>query len=80
MSIVESAKGVKGAIKLHNSKTKSSKSGPLLPTNFLKNVTPLTLAWHNIRVTREKPTHAVILDGIHGKALPNEVVALMGSR
>uniref|UniRef100_A0AC35FAX3 ABC transporter domain-containing protein n=1 Tax=Panagrolaimus sp. PS1159 TaxID=55785 RepID=A0AC35FAX3_9BILA len=48
-------------------------------TNFLHEILPLTLSWHNIRVTREKPTISVILDNLNGCALPNEVVALMGA-
>uniref|UniRef100_A0AC34GTN1 ABC transporter domain-containing protein n=1 Tax=Panagrolaimus sp. ES5 TaxID=591445 RepID=A0AC34GTN1_9BILA len=45
----------------------------------LHDVFPLTLAWHNIHVAREKPSGVVILDNINGQALPNEVVALMGA-
>uniref|UniRef100_A0AC34G8I1 ABC transporter domain-containing protein n=1 Tax=Panagrolaimus sp. ES5 TaxID=591445 RepID=A0AC34G8I1_9BILA len=47
--------------------------------SVLHDVFPLTLAWHNICVVREKPSVATILENIHGKALPNEVVALMGA-
>uniref|UniRef100_A0AC34GVL8 ABC transporter domain-containing protein n=1 Tax=Panagrolaimus sp. ES5 TaxID=591445 RepID=A0AC34GVL8_9BILA len=46
--------------------------------NFHK-VIPLTLAWHGICVTREKPKSSIILENINGKALPNEVLALMGA-
>uniref|UniRef100_A0A914YIE6 ABC transporter domain-containing protein n=1 Tax=Panagrolaimus superbus TaxID=310955 RepID=A0A914YIE6_9BILA len=45
----------------------------------LHDVFPLTLAWHNIHVAREKPSGVTILDNINGQALPNEVVALMGA-
>lgn len=55
-------------------------STTVAPAGFIHDVVPMTLAWHNIRVIREKPTVQVILDHINGKALPNEVVALMGAR
>lgn len=58
--------------------SKSSKS--VLVPGFFNEVSPMTLAWHNIRVIREKPTEFVILDNVHGRAVPNEVTALMGAR
>uniref|UniRef100_A0A914Z0W5 ABC transporter domain-containing protein n=1 Tax=Panagrolaimus superbus TaxID=310955 RepID=A0A914Z0W5_9BILA len=59
--------------------SKHYSSATTTTTNFLQKVIPLTLAWHGIRVSREKCKTSVILDNIDGKALPNEVVALMGA-
>ena len=57
-----------------------SGSSTFSPAGFLTEVHPMTLAWHNIEVWREKPTKAKILDKINGMACPKEVVALMGAR
>lgn len=55
-------------------------SSTFTPAGFLTEVHPMTLAWHNIQVWREKPTRSQILDNINGMACPKQVVALMGAR
>ncbi|KAE9553739.1 hypothetical protein FO519_003049 [Halicephalobus sp. NKZ332] len=54
-------------------------SSTFAPASFLTEVHPMTLAWHNIQVWREKPTRSLILDNINGMACPGQVVALMGA-
>ena len=78
---MQSTSGERDALLQNKDDISKSKRINYASTRFFNEVTPMTLAWHNIRVIRDKPTpNHIILDEIHGKAVPKEVVALMGAR